>query len=73
MGIAIGFCMRESLLLVLAARARQLQRRPVHSQAHDAEEELLDRIRHEGLAIVAADVELDPHELLVSLLRRALD
>ena len=61
-------------LLVLAARAHQQQRRHVHrhTHAHAAEEELFDRIWLEGLAIVAADVGLDPHELLVGLLRRTL-
>ena len=71
MGIALGFCMRELLLLGVAARAR----RPLHRrvQRNAAEEELFERIREEGLAVVAADAEMNPHDLLIQLLRRALD
>ena len=65
--------MMESLLLALAARAHQLQRERVQPHAHTAEQELFNRIRQEGLAVVAADVGLESHELLIRLLRRTLE
>ena len=46
---------------------------PKRGRVHAAEEEMFDRIRQEGLAMVAANLGLDPHELLVRLLRRMLD
>ena len=49
------------------------QPQPKRGRVHAAEDETFDRIRQEGLAIVAANVGLDPHELLVRLLRRMLD
>ena len=49
------------------------QPQPQRGRVHAAEEDMFDRIRQEGLAIVAANVGLDPHELLLRLLRRMLD
>ena len=82
MGIAIGFCMRELLLLYMAGRVRQTNSQRWHRAGQAAgvgnyspvapAEELLDRIRSEGLATVAADAEMDPHDLLMQLLRRSL-